>query len=104
MIKPWKDKEDMMRAGETMFSMTVTTVDVSWCAQFRHAAMCAIDSSFVAAPTVDPGLKDNELSGCSHKRAVLFDQLKIVTRQAEELASLQIVHEALVRLFTLLAG
>lgn len=40
----------------TMFSSTTTTLPVASCARLMQPAMRAKDSSFVATPTVDPGL------------------------------------------------
>lgn len=46
----------------TIFSMTVITDGVSLCTLFKHWAIRDIDSSFVAFPTVEPGLFGYESS------------------------------------------
>ena len=68
-----------------------------------HSAMRASDSSTVAAPTVDPGLGETRNmihSRVEHQRTNL---LEVIELKAELFASLQIVEEALIRLFPLLA-
>ena len=68
-----------------------------------HSDMRASDSSTVAAPTVDPGLGETRNmihSRVEHQRTNL---LEVIELKAELFASLQIVEEALIRLFALLA-
>ena len=68
-----------------------------------HSAMRASDSSTVAAPTVDPGLAETGNVIYSHVKHRRIDLLEVVQLKAELFASLQIVEEALIRLFPLLA-
>ena len=66
-----------------------------------HSAMRASDSSTVAPPTVDPGLGETRNmihSRVEHQRTNL---LEIIELKAELFASLQVVEEALIRLFPL---
>lgn len=42
----------------TIFSITVTTELVALCALLRDPEISVMDSSRVAAPTVDPGLRE----------------------------------------------
>ena len=68
-----------------------------------HSAIRASDSSTVAAPTVDPGLGETRSmthSRVEHRRT---NVLEVIELKTELFASLQIIEEALIRLFPLLA-